>query len=345
MLGHPGGVKVHPEAVWGEGKGPIWINNILCNGTETSLEECPSPAWGPTYQCKHSEDVGIECLPDAFSRIDSSNAAVNSGSQQNRQCGVAEVEFKPSLPIAKVAGGQTAVHGSQPWTASIRVRGNLRSFHWCGAVLITDRHILTAAHCVEDYPKDVYAIRVGDWDQDVEDIGEQEFSIQAVNFHPEFNIGAYLNNDIAVVTIKLNNGRGVQFSDKVVPACLPEPSATYNPGMECSISGWGSLGQNSGGYSRRLQSSRVPILPTTECMKKHVYGPDKLTGGMFCAGFLEGGVDSCQGDSGGPMVCQRRDKNTLLGIISWGYGCGRPNKPGVYTRVANYVDWIKGILE
>ena len=285
MLGHPGGVKVHPEAVWGEGKGPIWINNILCNGTETSLEECPSPAWGPTYQCKHSEDVGIECLPDAFSRIDSSNAAVNSGSQQNRQCGVAEVEFKPSLPIAKVAGGQTAVHGSQPWTASIRVRGNLRSFHWCGAVLITDRHILTAAHCVEDYPKDVYAIRVGDWDQDVEDIGEQEFSIQAVNFHPEFNIGAYLNNDIAVVTIKLNNGRGVQFSDKVVPACLPEPSATYNPGMECSISGWGSLGQNSGGYSRRLQSSRVPILPTTECMKKHVYGPDKLTGGMFCAGW------------------------------------------------------------
>ena len=283
MLGYPGGVKIHPQAVFGEGKGPIWINNILCNGTETSLQQCPSPEWGPTYQCKHSEDVGIECLMNTYSPLDT-KPLVNSASQSSHFCGVAEVEFKSSAPIAKVAGGQTAVHGSQPWTASIRVRGNTRSFHWCGAVLITDRHILTAAHCVEDYPKDVYAVRVGDWDQDVEDVGEQEFSIETVNFHPEFNIGAYLNNDIAVITIKLKNGKGVEFSRTVKTACLPAASTTYNPGMECSISGWGSLGQNSGGYSRRLQAAKVPILLTSECMKKHVYGPDKLTGGMFCAG-------------------------------------------------------------
>ena len=204
----------------------------------------------------------------------------------NFQCGDAKVEFKPSLPIARVASGQTAVHGSQPWTASIRVRGATRSFHWCGAILISEFYFLTAAHCVEDYPKDVYAVRVGDWDQDVEDVGEQEFSIRTVNFHPEFNIGAYLNNDIAVVRVKPQGGRGVVFNDKVSPICLPAASATYNPGMECTISGWGSLGQSSGGYSRRLQSAKVPILPTAECMRKQVYGPDKLTGGMFCAGWL-----------------------------------------------------------
>ena len=62
---------------------------------------------------------------------------------------------------------------------------------------------------------------------------------------------------------------------------------------------------------------------------------------MFCAGYLAGGIDSCQGDSGGPMVCTSRERNTLLGIISWGYGCGRANKPGVYTKVVNYLDWIR----
>ena len=90
----------------------------------------------------------------------------------------------------------------------------------------------------------------------------------------------------------------------------------------------------------------MPILETAKCMEKQVYGPDKLTSGMVCAGFLAGGLDSCQGDSGGPMVGQVRMRSTLLllGIISWGYGCGRANKPGVYTRVAAYIDWIDQIM-
>ena len=110
------------------------------------------------------------------------------------------------------------------------------------------------------------------------------------------------------------------------------------------MSGWGSTGQASGGYSRRLQTASVPILETAKCMEPQVYGPDKLTSGMICAGFLAGGLDSCQGDSGGPMVGEVRGRATLLGIISWGYGCGRANKPGVYTRVASYVDWIDEIM-
>ena len=85
---------------------------------------------------------------------------------------------------------------------------------------------------------------------------------------------------------------------------------------------------------------QMPLLETEQCIKKEVYGKNKLGSGMYCAGFLEGGVDTCQGDSGGGMVCQVRGVKAVLGLTSWGYGCGRANRPGVYTKVADYIDWI-----
>ena len=72
-----------------------------------------------------------------------------------------------------------------------------------------------------------------------------------------------------------------------------------------------------------------------------IYGKDKISTGMFCAGDLQGETDACQGDSGGPAVGLIQGRATLLGITSWGYGCGRPNKPGVYTKVREYFKWIK----
>ena len=89
-----------------------------------------------------------------------------------------------------------------------------------------------------------------------------------------------------------------------------------------------------------LQSASIPILETQKCMEPHIYGPDKLGSGMFCAGYLEGGVDSCQGDSGGGLMCWSRGRRLVVGLISWGYGCGKPNRPGVYTRVPDYAEWI-----
>lgn len=92
--------------------------------------------------------------------------------------------------------------------------------------------------------------------------------------------------------------------------------------------------------SIELRSGTVPILDKSLCTQKHVYG-DVITDGMFCAGNLDEGVDACDGDSGGPLVCQHDGAHVLYGVISWGQHCGHANRPGVYTKVSYYNDWIQ----
>uniref|UniRef100_A0A8D2D5Q5 trypsin n=1 Tax=Sciurus vulgaris TaxID=55149 RepID=A0A8D2D5Q5_SCIVU len=87
-------------------------------------------------------------------------------------------------------------------------------------------------------------------------------------------------------------------------------------------------------YPSLLQCLDAPVLTDTACHNSY---PRKITSNMFCLGFVEGGKDSCQGDSGGPLVCN----GELQGVVSWGFGCALKGKPGVYTKVCNYLDWIQ----
>lgn len=98
-------------------------------------------------------------------------------------------------------------------------------------------------------------------------------------------------------------------------------------------------------YSRTLLQGVVPLLPREDCEAR--YG-QKFTNRMICAGNLseDKRVDSCQGDSGGPLMCQRSNGRwIILGITSWGYGCGRKDSPGVYTKVSKFVPWIKKVTK
>ena len=118
------------------------------------------------------------------------------------------------------------------------------------------------------------------------------------------------------------------------PVCLPLPQLDIRKGYGI-ISGFGE--KENGLNSYELLWARIQILKHVDCLK----GPnrDELTKNMICAGG--GKVDSCQGDSGGPLVINVRGKITLAGVTSWGYGCGVTGSPGVYTKVANYIDWIE----
>ena len=118
------------------------------------------------------------------------------------------------------------------------------------------------------------------------------------------------------------------------PVCLPPPHLDISKGYGI-ISGFGEM--ENGLNSYELLWARIEMLKHAECLK----GPngDELTRNMICAGG--GKVDSCQGDSGGPLVVNVKGKITLAGVTSWGYGCGVTGSPGVYTKVANYIDWIE----
>ena len=134
----------------------------------------------------------------------------------------------------------------------------------------------------------------------------------------------------------------VQTDAHVQPACLPLDGAPISADQRtCVVSGWGSV--DNGTFAQRLQAAVVPIVDAHVCRRADVYGAN-LSASAFCAGYVAGGTDSCQGDSGGPLVCDIDGRYHVLGVVSYGFGCGLRSKPGVYTNVAEYADWINGVM-
>jgi secreted trypsin-like serine protease len=143
-----------------------------------------------------------------------------------------------------------------------------------------------------------------------------------------------MDNDIML--LKLSSA--LQLNEYVSPVCLPDSSFKYDAGTQCITTGWGAL-TSAGLYPDLLQQVEVPIVGTDTCNAPNWYNGD-ITSTMICAGYEEGGKDSCQGDSGGPLVTHTGEHWVLPGIVSWGSGCAEKLRPGIYTKVTNYLQWI-----
>ncbi|CAM9160147.1 unnamed protein product, partial [Lampetra fluviatilis] len=125
----------------------------------------------------------------------------------------------------------------------------------------------------------------------------------------------------------------------VKPVCLPTAGTNFAAGTQCWISGWGLMVEK-GDVANTMQEAQIPLIGLDTCNARTMYA-GQLTQRMQCAGYASGGVDACQGDSGGPLVCASDDGLwRLTGATSWGIGCARANKPGIYSKIPEYLSWI-----
>ncbi|XP_070826706.1 transmembrane protease serine 13a [Chaetodon trifascialis] len=237
---------------------------------------------------------------------------------------------------SRIIGGSKAVVGQWPWQLSLHFRGS----HVCGGVLISPDFVLTAAHC---FPRSNSAPSADDWRvySGVVSLERlpQPYLVKTILLNENYNSRT---NDQDVALLKLTSP--VVFDDKVQPACLPTNDQQFPQGTKCWTSGFGTTEEGSDIVSKDLMEVTVDIIGREVCNSPRVYG-GSVTNNMLCAGHLDGGKDSCQGDSGGPLVCQGESRWYLVGITSWGAGCGKRNKPGVYTKVSSVLPWIYGKMQ
>ncbi|KAM4727488.1 uncharacterized protein prss56 [Anableps anableps] len=238
-------------------------------------------------------------------------------------------------PRSRIVGGSPAPLGSWPWLVNLQLNGELM----CGGVLVDSSWVVTAAHCFAGSRSESYwTAVVGEFDITKKDPDEQVLKVNRIIQHPKFNPKTF-NNDIAMVELT----SPVVLSEHVTPVCLP--SGVDPPtGSPCLVAGWGSLYED-GPSADVVMEAKVPLLPQSTC--KSALGKELVTNTMLCAGYLSGGIDSCQGDSGGPLIYQDQTSGRfqLFGITSWGDGCGEKGKPGVYTRVSAFSDWVQAEIQ
>ncbi|XP_022113521.2 serine protease 42 [Pieris rapae] len=237
---------------------------------------------------------------------------------------------RPSDTIVsmRIVGGRRAEPHSFPWTVAILKNERMH----CGGAMITDRHILSAGHCFKwDNIQDMMALIGLD---NLDYLAEVEKrNISSVKIHERFTSTAVRDeNDIAVATLNTP----VDFSDNIVPICLPKPGQDFSNRVG-TIVGWGRVGVEKTS-SKVLLKASLRILTDEECIKSKLSQHLKPT--MMCA--FSKGKDGCQGDSGGPLLVFEPDGHYVqAGVVSWGIGCADSRYPGVYTKVSNYIDWVK----
>ncbi|WP_158843143.1 S1 family peptidase [Saccharothrix deserti] len=225
----------------------------------------------------------------------------------------------------RVVGGERVPIEEHPWVVYLTDSSGLQ---YCGGTLVAPTKVVTAAHCATGRTPRNTRVVVGREDKK-SDEGEV-VRLAGIWIHPEYLV-ADQGADVAVLTLR----EGVEYQP--LPLAERSDEALYAPGTNGLVLGWGRTSEQ-GPVSRYLLAATVPVMADDDCLDAYLqYDKEEMT----CAGLPEGGVDTCQGDSGGPFVAGGK----LIGVTSWGEGCARKGKPGIYTRIAAYADVIREQLD
>ncbi|WP_445396721.1 S1 family serine peptidase [Streptomyces sp. LE64] len=233
-----------------------------------------------------------------------------------------------------VVGGHPVAAADNPWVVALSSRdrfGGTRAGQFCGGVAVGPTTVLTAAHCLGPEalgtapgPGDLSVIAGRSDLRGTEGVEVRVRDVRVSARHDR-TTNAW---DVGVLTLvePLPEGYAIEVAGPGDPA--------YAPGTAAAVYGWGDA-TGRGDYASALRSGQVQVLADEVCGRAYPGGPEGryLAETMLCAGAPHGGRDACQGDSGGPLVARGK----VIGLVSWGSGCGRAGSPGVYTRLSAVV--------
>lgn len=239
--------------------------------------------------------------------------------------------FGHSSGQPRIIGGYPASSEDFPFYAFIQFNSL-----YCGGAIINPLWIISAAHCAKGNIKSLHVVMGID-----EQAKGGPFGIwrhmDKIFIYEKFDINVTWEHDILL--LKVNEP--IKFFDRVQPISLPTKDEDLSTMTDLQIVGFGTTNEAFARVNDRLMAASVSLFGREICLKKAV-DPDIFRDNiMICAGEPEGRKDACWGDSGGPLVGKRADgTRVIIGIVSFGWGCGKINSASFFTRVSAYVDWI-----